>query len=402
MNKKAWLLALFAYLLTRLYNLMSLPIFNDEAFFLWAGRQIVSNPVKNLFLNFSDGKEPLFFWLYTLPVKFSPDALLGIRLFTVILGFFTLVYLLKISQKLSLNSFWVGLAYLVSPFLLFYHRVAMQETLLTFLLVAAIYYFLTNSRILIGVFLGLALLTKTSALALSIFFLPILIYRKNFLTLIIAGLVFSPVILGFSQVTNHNSSYFGLISLSQIFVNLKMAARWLWEYQGPLGLLGMLMPPVILESLVAKIFFPRYFLFVVPFLILLVVKIFQKKPWILFLLLIPNVFLSWGIIVDIKQAPLPYIERWQYLESWPSGDGIKETAEFLVLKKAQTVVVEEGIMITQFGLPYYYSTANYVVNQVGDYYVFDKEQNNFPDNFTLEYSYLKTGGKEKIRVFRKI
>ena len=84
------------YLVTRLINLDKLPIFNDEAFFIHAARQIISNPLQNLFFNFSDGKEPFFFWLYTLPVKFSSDALLGIRLFTVILGFLPLIYLLNI------------------------------------------------------------------------------------------------------------------------------------------------------------------------------------------------------------------------------------------------------------------------------------------------------------------
>mgnify|MGYP001598524933 FL=1 len=381
------------YFVTRLINLDKLPIFNDEAFFIHAARQIISNPLQNLFFNFSDGKEPFFFWLYTLPVKFSSDALLGIRLFTVILGFLTLIYLLKISQKLSLNSFWIGLAYVVSPFLLFYHRIAMQETLLTFLLVAGIYYLLSKNQILTGIFLGLALLTKTSSLAFLIFLFPILIYRKYFFTLIIAGLIYLPVFIGFSQISAHNSSYFGLISLSQIIINLKMATKWLWEYQGPLGLLGILMPPVILESFIAKIFFPRYFLFVIPLIILFAAKILKNKPWLFFLLLVPNIILSFQIVSDVKFAPLPYIEKWQYLEAWPAGEGIKETAAFLRSQNAK-VVVTEDIMIARNGLEYYYPQAIYKTNGTGSYYVFVREHN--PKNeMILKYSY-----QDKIKVYQ--
>ncbi|MEK7127632.1 MAG: hypothetical protein AAB838_02820, partial [Patescibacteria group bacterium] len=72
------------YLVTRLYNLMDLPLFNDEAFFLWAGRQIRENPLQNIFINFSDGKEPLFFWLYS-----PADSLILLRLFSVIFGLLT-------------------------------------------------------------------------------------------------------------------------------------------------------------------------------------------------------------------------------------------------------------------------------------------------------------------------
>ncbi len=169
----------------------------------------------------------------------------------------------------------------------------------------------------------------------------------------IAGIIFLPALLGFTQITNHNSGYFGIISFSQIIINLKMAVRWLWEYQGPIGLLGILMPPVILESFVAKIFFPRYFLFVIPFVILLAVKIFQKRPWILLLLLIPNFYLSSQIIFNLPNASLPYIERWQYLEAWPAGYGIKETAYFLK-KEGFDSVISEDIMITNNGLQYYY------------------------------------------------
>lgn len=388
------------YFLTRLVNLNQLPIFNDEAFFIFATKQIASNPLANLFINFSDGKEPLFFWLYALPVKFFPDALLGIRLFTVFIGFVTLVYLLKIAKKLSLNSFLVGLAYIFNPFLLFYQRIGMQETLLTLFLVGAVYYYLTRRKVLLGVFLGLALLTKTTALAFIVFFIPFFIYRRYFISLILAGIIYLPALTGLSQVVSHNSGYFGLISFAQMITNLKMAIRWLWEYQGPLGLLGLLAPPVVLESLVAKIFFPRYFLFVAPFILLLFVKIFQKRVWILFLLLIPNVYLSSKIIFDSPNAPLPYIERSQYFESWSSGYGIAETAQYLKSQKAKNVVVED-IMIAQYGLKYYYPEANYQTSGAGDYYIAIRQQETLIGMKEV-FSFKKPVGREKISVYQNL
>lgn len=341
------------YLITRLVNLLALPIFNDEAFFIVAIQRILENPTVNLFINFTDGKEPFFFWLYSLPVKIFPDALFGIRVFTGFLGFLSFIYFLKISQKLKINPLLAGLGFIFNPFLLFYQRIGMQETLLTFLLTATVYYLFVNKKILTGIFIGLSLLTKTSAMAFLIFLLPVFIYRKNFLSLLMAGIIFLPAIFGYTQVINHNSSYFGLIPPAQMIINLKTAGKWLWEYQGPLGLLGMLLPPVILESFIAKIFFPRYFLFVIPFLILLAVKIFQKKSWLFFLFLLPNLILSRQIISDIRTAPIPYIEKWQYVEAWPAGYGIKETADYLRLNNIKSVFTED-IMITNNGLVYYY------------------------------------------------
>lgn len=410
MNKKAWLFISFAYLLTRLYNLMSLPIFNDEAFFIWVGRQIASNPVHNLFLNFSDGKEPLFFWLSAL----TPTLFLG-RLAAVLLGFAGLVAIYKLSQK-SLAAVAV---FIVSPFLLFYQRLAMQENLLFFFLILGLVF--SKNPWLLGTFFGLALLTKTTALVFIVGSLPLWFrnFRQTFhvgaVLLFFYSLIFlSPAA---QNIVAHNSQYIGLISPAQFFINLKQAIRWLWEYQSIVFILAVIAPllikdkifgaklwlamlvPVILESMVAKIFFPRYFLFsLIPMCLLVGLAVKQHK--ILMLCLIPGLFLSWQIISNVKTALLPYIERWQYLESWPSGGGIKETAQFLAKQKAQTVVVEEGIMITQFGLPYYYPTAKYFANQTGEYYVFDKEQNNFPPGLKLVFSYPKIGGKERITVYQ--
>lgn len=391
------------YLATRLVNLTALPLFNDEAFFLWVGSQIRQNPQNNLFLNFSDGKEPLFFWVYSLF-----PGLLGIRLLSVFFGFLTFILFIKICRRFlsDRGQFIAVVLYLFSPFLLFYQRLGMQETLLTFLLTAVVWFYLQNSKILLGIFIALSLLTKSSALAFLIFLLPYIIIKKNFRSLLIAAIIYFPIaIIGFNAISSHNSSYVGIISPEQILTNFKQLIKWLIDYQGlPLTILGLpAILPAIVESLVAKIFFPRYFLFCAPFFILFAAKIIDKihrqnaAIFTFVLILFPNVFLTLQIIFNVTQAKLPYIERWQYLESWPSGFGIKETAGFLEQNQAQTIVVED-IMITRYGLSYYHPKANYQVGGIGDYYVFSR-QSPTDKSLVLKFSYPKVGNHEEITVW---
>jgi hypothetical protein len=223
----------------------------------------------------------------------------------------------------------------------------MQESMLTFLLTAAMYYLVNHRFFLAGIFAGLSLLTKTTALALLI---PLFFLKFNIITIIICFLFYLPVFILGSSVSVHNSSYIGLIPLSQIITNFKMAISWLWGYQGFWGVLGILTPPVVIESLIAKIFFPRYFLFIIPFLIILISKL---PKLLLVLLIIPNIILSYQIISSVKTANLPYIEKWQYLEAWPAGYGIKETADFLITQSIRSVKTED-VMVVKYGLSYYY------------------------------------------------
>ena len=361
MIKKVDIFLIVSYLLTRLINITQLPIFNDEAFFLYAGRQILNNPVKNLFFNFSDGKEPLFFWVYSLANLF-PDQLLALRLLSVFFGLLTFIYFRKITKNI-----YASLLFLASPFLLFYQRIGMQETMLTFFLVAATYYALKNKYVTAGTFSGLALITKTTTL---VYLLPLFIVKFNPRTVLVTLSIYLPFFFGFQNVVGHNSAYAGFITPQQMIINIKSAARWLWEYQGPLGLLGILTPPVILESLIAKIFFPRYFLFIIPVLLIIAAKFINR--YVLLLLLIPNIILSFQIITDVKSANLPYIEKWQYLEAWPAGYGIKETAAYLKLQNIKSVTTED-IMITKYGLLYYYPELN-TSNTGSDIYVFKKSK----------------------------
>ena len=280
-----------------------------------------------------------------------PDPLLALRLISVFFGLLTFIYFRKITP-----NFFASVFFVFSPFLLFYQRLGMQESLLVFLLTAATYYAFKNKYLMGGLFAGLSLLTKTTAFA---YLIPLFIFKFNPKTIIVTLGVYLPFFFGLQSVLGHNSAYAGAIPPSQMVTNFKMSLRWLWEYQGPIGLLGVFTPPVIIENLIAKIFFPRYFLFVVPGLIIAATYLINRlrpkviKSAIFLVLLVPNIILSLQIITNVKSANLPYIEKWQYLEAWPAGYGIKETAGYLRSQNLKMIITED-IMITRYGLNYYY------------------------------------------------
>ncbi len=111
-------------------------------------------------------------------------------------------------------------------------------------------------------------------------------------------------------------------------------------------------------------------------------KYFNK--YLLLLFLIPNLILSFQIIKDVKTANLPYIEKWQYVEAWPAGYGIKETAEYLKSQNIKSVRTED-IMITRNGLIYYYPEL--ITNDRNSNFFVFKKSKEIADEMGLEKLY---------------
>lgn len=359
LRSKVAAILVVTYLITRLVNLSALPIFNDEAFFIVTARKIIADPAANFFINFIDGKEPLSFWFFIVPTALFSDQLLGGRLFSVLLGLLTLGLVYR------LGGIWAGLGFVFSPFLLVTERLAVQENLLIFLLTLALYF---KNSWRFAIFIGLALFTKTTAILYSL----ALLTRKNLLAFCLAILIYLPILA--TSVFTHNAGYAGLGA--NFLTNLKQAGRWLIEYQGwPLVLLAFFSPfilktptrwvwwllafgPILVEAAIAKIFFPRYFVFSIVPIVLLAGKVIERYK-LAVLVLIPNLWLSWQIVSDIRTAQIPYIEKWQYVEAWPAGYGVKETAEYLK-KLNPSLVIAEDIMILTSGLQYYWPQVKIV------------------------------------------
>lgn len=169
---KHWFFVLsLIYLLTRVVNLLSLPIFNDEAIYLdWANK--IKLGYVSLFYPLYDGKPPLHFLLISVFLKIFKDPLLAGRLSSVLAGFFALVAIKKIAhilnQKIEVLTVFL---YIISPIFIFYDRQALQESLLTTLLLWSFYFFIMYFKsfkliniLISSVIFALAFWTKTSAL----------------------------------------------------------------------------------------------------------------------------------------------------------------------------------------------------------------------------------------------
>jgi len=181
--KKIWLthkpeilsaaaILLLAFFL-RIYRLTLIPIFGDEAIYIrWS--QIMRAEPGLRFVPLSDGKQPLFMWLVIPFLKIFSDPLFASRLFSVfsgmgtLVGIFILSYILFRSYRVSL---FAALFYVISPFSIFFDRLALADSLLSFFVVwFFVFVLLTvkkmrlDAAMLAGVSLGGALLTKSPAI----------------------------------------------------------------------------------------------------------------------------------------------------------------------------------------------------------------------------------------------
>jgi len=186
--------------------------------------------------------------------------------------------------------------------------------------------------------------------------------------------------------------------------NAEMAREWLWIYWTPtllvLGVSGLLIGivrkkrcnillailaflPILVLGVVSRMWFPRYFLFTtIPFLVLASSSLCQLTKAIefwrntkrgerqyvkvhklvtlafFFVMGLPSFIIDYHLWKDPSGAGLPKIERIQYIEEWPSGYGVAETARFLGQEVArhptETFVVRHEMSDgTYYGLDVY-------------------------------------------------
>src|SRR3990172_10040431 len=92
-------LALLIFLSSRLINIMSLPIFTDEAIYTrWS--QIAKNDAAWRFISLTDGKQPLFVWIDMVFMRFVSDPLLAGRLVSVFAGLLTVIGLFFLGKEI--------------------------------------------------------------------------------------------------------------------------------------------------------------------------------------------------------------------------------------------------------------------------------------------------------------
>lgn len=389
-------LILFISIVVRLYNLTAFPIFADEAIYIrWA--QVMRAVPSLRFLPLSDGKQPLFMWLVIPALKLFSDPLYAGRIVSVASGigtlfgiFFLTNYLFK-SIKVSLIA---ALIYTVTPFAVFFDRMALSDSLLAMFGIWTLFLAIVTSKTLrldfamiTGFSLGGALLTKSPALFYSLL-IPftwihsilvrdikgkvvylIKLMLLFFVTYTIAYSIYNILRLGpnFHMIALRNADYVYPIShlwqepLNPFIAHSKALLEWslslgpwpllillfVGTYKGikenkfsTILLLMWIIAPLFIQSIYAKVFTARYVLFTVPEIAIICSLVLLKNNKIFerlaFLLL--GIFLLLALrqdnflINNPEAADLPRSERSGYLEEWSSGTGIRESANILKKK----------------------------------------------------------------------
>ncbi len=377
----------------RLVNLNSLPVFTDEAIYIRWALVMKENAVFR-FLPLTDGKQPLYMWVVIPFLKVFSNPLIAARFVSVmaglatLIGVFILTYMIFNSSKACLVA---GLIYAISPFTVFFDRMALTGAMLTMfgiwtLILAAI----TAKRLrldtamLAGFVLGGALLTKSPAI-FFVFLLPSTVllvkWPKNnkdkalylgklmFLwgvTLTIAYGFYNILRLGpeFHMLAIRNQDYINPIShlltspLDPLLPYLNRSIEWLWalgpsalvvlflsgvvlnfkkHFKEIILLIGWGIGPILVQAEFAKVFTARYILFTLPYFCILATSVILVKKESLRKIVVAGliIFVIHGLSIDylfltqVEAAPLPRGERSGYLEEWTAGQGIYEVSELL-------------------------------------------------------------------------
>lgn len=408
------------FLASRLINLLSLPIFTDEAIYMrWA--QIALGDPSWRFISLVDGKQPMLIWL-TFPIlKLTGIPLLSGRLVSVIAGLGGMIGAFFLGWELFKNKtigYITALVYLISPFFLWYDRIALYDSLLSgfyvwalFLEVMLVRRLRLDIALILGMVIGLTVLTKTSGF-FAIYLLPFFILLLDFKNLKktlpkFIGLSFISIVIAYAMygvlrlspwfyIINQKDHEF-IYSFSDIlkdpfaylFGNLTGLGNWWIGYttipfvvlllvslfwrdrktikERILLFLLFILPFVALAEF-GKVLYPRFILFMtlslLPLYAYAIYKIWIsiKKPLIqyvfLFIVFVYPLYFDSQIIFNVINAPLPRSDRFQYLDDWPAGYGVSEVINYLNIEKTKgpIFIATEGT----FGLfPYAFELEYY-------------------------------------------
>lgn len=397
---------------TRIINLLTIPIFTDEAIYIrWA--QIGLSDPAHRYLALTDGKQPLFVWLMYPALQLFSDPLLAGRFVSVVSGVVGSIGVYLGASELfgRKTAVWGTLLYIFSPFALVYDRLALMDSLLATFGIWSLYLEILLVRrlrldvaLLLGLTIGFALLTKSSALfylyliAASLLFFDFHTKKRirNFFKW--AGLVSISSGISLAMYNSlrlspwfyiiEQKNYSFILTPSEflqkpfaLFIpNLNGLVPMLFTYLTPsitlvviAGVLwGILRKeiriiylfiwflfPFLALSAFGKVIFPRFILFmtiplflIAAFLLRHMTEFMYQKMKILFsiliLILIFPLYQSILLIVNPVEADIPRADRNQLFDDWPSGYGVKEVISFLE-EKAQSGKVVIGTEGT-FGL----------------------------------------------------
>ncbi|CAI2716901.1 ArnT family glycosyltransferase [Nitrospina watsonii] len=400
------------YAVTRLHDLTRLPMFSDEAIYIHWAQIILSDP-DQLLIPLTDGKQPLFMWLNVVTLALFEDPLVAGRMVSVLAGWASMwgVYLIGRDLFRRRVGAVAALLYALIPYTLFFDRLALTDSLLTAFGVWSLRWALhialetrepvTAFRVL-GVLWGLALWTKASALLLLpvpvLIFLFWQVHKRPGFWMQLGVAVAIPLLMNLFihylgpavRVPGrlpflHHLGYFipvedlvrfpVMIWLRNLWVTHEFFATYMTAPLAVLFVVGLV--PLIRHKdrrelalwsafffpalgivLVAQGFFSRYFLPMIPAVLLIVAvtadrlavsipkrlqarasgsPALQTGVLAVLVLSLSAAAAVWDakLLRDPKTAPLHELDRLLYVEGMNSGYGVKEAAQYLKAEAAK-------------------------------------------------------------------
>lgn len=385
-------LLIVAYLAIRLYNILHLPIFTDEAIYIrWA--QIAKQDASWRFISLTDGKQPMFVWLEVFTLRLFKDPLMAGRVVSVGAGFASMVGLFFVGKELFKNK-WIGFLsatlYLIYPFGLVYDRMAMYDSLVGTFTIWALYVEILLVRkvkpelgFILGLVIGGGMLTKTNA-DFSMILLPVTLVlfdwhqkdakKKLWQWVIYAGIAvilanvyysilrlspwyyiigekndlfvyplrqwihhpFTYFFSNFHALFNWFATYFTWPLIIAVLGSLIINKSKIWE---KLLMLAWFVVPFIALALFGKQIYPRFILFMTLSLLPLVAYCFYQifkvlRPQIIAIIVVslfilPALYSDYYIVTNISKAPIADSDLGQYINGWPSGVGVREAISYI-------------------------------------------------------------------------
>lgn len=389
----AFLFLTIAYFASRLYNILSLPLFTDEAIYVrWS--QIARYDASWRFISLTDGKQPSFVWATMSIMRFVSDPLLAGRLTSVFAGFAGLIGIYVLAVELFRSKrvgFMASILFLVYPFALVYDRMALYDSLVTAFAIWSLYFLIRLAKstrldvaLILGMVLGGGVLTKSSAF-LSIYLSPVILLLFNFsqkdwtkklLRWAILMLIASALAYGYYSILRL-SPYFHIIGQkNEVFIyplkewlqhpfrfvigNLKGLLDWLIGYM-TYPVMGLVLVsffvnpfkhikekvflflwfilPFVALAVFAKLLYPRFIYFMtIPLIILASYSLYSfyerfknvfSRVVLILLFLALPLRADFFILKDLSHAPIPGADLEQYIDGWPAGGGVKEVISYL-------------------------------------------------------------------------
>ena len=383
----------------RLPNLTLQPIFADEAIYIrWA--QVMRAEPTLRFLPLTDGKTPLFMWA-TMPfLKIFPDPLFAGRFLSVMTGFLILVGVFLLARKIFgiKVGFLSAFIYAVTPYTIFFDRMALVDSMLASFTIWAMYFALLvadrlrlDLAMILGYLLGGALLTKTPAM-IHLLVLPVSIIgfkikgKSRLVKLITLWIVAVGIAIimynllrlgpGFQMLSSRNNDYVfapnELIGrpFDPFIPHFRDISDWFpklltWPVIGGLVVgifsiiksrnrlalvifLWALIPMLVLMTFL-RTFTARYLLFSIPPLLIIAayglerlshsLKTIKIPAIILFLAVLPALHFDYQLLTNPPPDNLPKAETIGYFEDWTAGYNFEEIAKFLIEKRKEGPVV---------------------------------------------------------------